>query len=113
MKTQIRICLTVEFNANSSFSGLLLPKKSTGACQTRLPDAEADESLQLLDDNYEGRFQVLMGLLNPQQKACLSQVVRFYSLGGGFRVAKTESRCDFRVTGGELRRKGLFLEKKA
>ena len=52
-------------------------------------------------------------MLNPQQKACLSQVIRFYSLAKRFRVAKRESRCDFRVTEGELPRKELFLEKKA
>ena len=42
---------------------------------------KAYESLQLLDGNYEGRFPVLMSLLDSQQQACLSQVIRFYSLG--------------------------------
>ena len=79
MKTQIRICLTVEFKAN------FLIFRSGATRRTPLVLARPGfrrkrrRSLQQLDDNQRGKVLMLDGLAQSPQQACLSQVVRFYS----------------------------------
>jgi len=80
MKTQIRICLTVEFKAN------FLIFRSAAAERPHLPlvrpAAERKNGRKPTTVRRQRMKEglVLMGLLDPQRQACLSQVVRFYSL---------------------------------
>jgi hypothetical protein len=69
MKTQIRICLTVEFKAYFLiFRSAAARETPLALVQTRLPDAKADESLPQLDASYEGRVLMPMGLFVPNNR---------------------------------------------
>jgi hypothetical protein len=61
MKTQIRICLTVEFKANFLISGLLMALLVMAIGQTRLPGRRSDREPTTLDDGDKGKFREARG----------------------------------------------------